>query len=133
MGVLLTDEQKDIEYWESLVITLLTSFLGTGGLMGIAKIIIGKWHKKKQEELDAKVDQIESDKKNAKEQNELTKEQFKDLKSQFEQVLECNNQLIDYIKSKIEIDETKAHQTNKLLEALLPNLTNEEEELNNEE
>lgn len=129
----LTDGQKNVEYWESLVITLLTSFLGTGGLMGIAKIIIGKWHKKKQEELDARLDQIENDKNNSKEQNELTKEQFKDLKSQFEQVLVCNNQLIDYIKSKIEIDETKAHQTNKLLEALLPNLSNEEEDLKNEE
>lgn len=129
----LTDEQKNVEYWETLIITLLTSFLGTGGLMGIAKIIISKWHKKKQEELDTKVNQIESDKNNTKEQNDLTKAEFEIIKEQFKQVLECNNQLIDYIKSKMEIDETKTYQTNKLLETLLPNLSNNEEELDNEE
>ena len=118
----LTENQKNIDYWENLIMTLLVSFLGSGGTLGVAKVIISKWHKKKQEELDKKVETIETEKNNSVEQKELINSKFNELEKQFKDVLEQNTILSEYIKSKIQIDEEKTNQINQLLKALLPNI-----------
>ena len=120
----LTEEQKEPNYWSELIVTLLVSFLGSGGLLALIKLIVGKWVKTKQDELQVKLDKMEQDKQISTEQKEETMKQFENLKVLFNQVLEKNTQLIKYIESKIEVDEQKVKQTTKLLESLLPNLEN---------
>lgn len=109
------------------IIALVVSFLGSSGFMALVKVVIDKWSKKKQEELDLRLSKLEEEKKIAEEQKEQISNQFKELTNQFNEVLECNTLLIDYIKTKIEVDELKVNQTNKLLESLLPVLPNENE------
>lgn len=117
-----TDEEieKVLNEAKDWIIALIVSFLGSGGLMAIAKAIINKWFSKKQKELELKVDQLEQDKVIATEQKDLIVSQFAELKQQFNEVLEHNVVLCDYIKTKIEVDEEKEKRINKLLEELLP-------------
>lgn len=117
-----TDEEieKVLNETKDWIIALIVSFLGSGGLMAIAKAIINKWFDNKQQELELKVKKLEQDKVIATEQKELIVSQFAELKQQFIEVLEHNVVLCDYIKTKIEVDEEKEKRINKLLEELLP-------------
>ena len=117
-----TDEEieKVLNEAKDWIIALIVSFLGSGGLMAIAKAIINKWFSKKEKELELKVKQLEQDKVIATEQKDLIVSQFAELKQQFNEVLEHNVILCDYIKTKIEVDEEKEKRVNKLLEELLP-------------
>lgn len=115
-----TEIEKVLNDVKNYIIALIVAFLGSGGLMAIAKIIISKWFDVKQKELQLKVDQLEQDKAIATEEKDLIVSQFAELKQQFFKVLEHNVMLCDYIKTKIKVDEEKQQEINKLLEELLP-------------
>lgn len=122
-----TEIEKVLNDVKNYIIALIVAFLGSGGLMAIAKAIIDKWFSIKQKELELKVGQLEEDKKIATEEKDLIVSQFAELKQHFFKVLEQNVILCDYIKTKIKVDEEKEQQINKLLEELLPKEENTDE------
>ena len=115
-----------LEEFKAYIIAFVVAFLGSGGFTALFKVIVDRWVKKKDEELKLKVEKLEEEKKINAEQKELVLKQFDELKKKFNEVLEYNVILCDFIKTKIEVDEKKVEQTNKLLESLLPEVDENE-------
>lgn len=134
------ENKYDIDKITSYIISLLISLLGSGGFWILFKSILSKWTNKKDELLQSKLTELEQANIISTEQKELIISKFNDLTNnfneltkQFEEVLGKNEELTEYIKSKIDIDEERKQQINELLNNLLPDIIDKKEEVNDSE
>lgn len=121
-------ENEKLNELSNWIVSLIVSFLGSSLFYFLAKLII----KGSIKELKNKVLQLEEDKKLSEE----SKKQYENKIDELEKILlkytENNQILINYIQTKIKVDEEKVKKTNELLSNLLPknevlkNETNEE-------
>lgn len=109
------------------IIAFIVSLLGSGAFWAFFKLIFDRWTNKKKQELDLKLAELEEQKKINAEEKELMLIQFNETIEKFNVVLTKTNELSDYIKTKIKVDEEKQQEINKLLEELLPKEENADE------
>lgn len=134
------ENKYDIDKITNYIISLLISLLGSGGFWILFKSILSKWTNKKDELLQSKLTELKQANVISTEQKDLILNKFNDLTNnfneltkQFEEVLGKNEELTEYIKSKIDIDEERKQQINELLNNLLPDIIDKQEEVKDSE
>ena len=118
-------EDEKLEELTDWIVALIVSFLGSSAFYGILRAILNgtiKTLKEKIGELEEK-NKISSDSKLAYE------EKITQLEYKLDEYLGQNQVLLDYIQTKIKVDEEKVKKTNELLEQLMPKQTEEGEQI----
>lgn len=117
-------EEEKLQELTDWIVALIVSFLGSGAFYGIFRAILNGTIKT----LKAKLVELEEKNKISSESKLAYEEKINNLEYKLDEYLGQNQVLLDYIQTKIKVDEEKVKKTNELLEQLMPKQQTEEGE-----